>query len=234
MTLYMKTYLSFLLLFAAQLLTGCMEEEEDYGHVTVKGRVYDSNRQQPVANQLVYVFDHGGVSMPWMYQNILDSTRTDASGHYELGFERKNLNQTYVTCGWLSFSDKPTYAYAKDHPGETEVKGSNGTYDFDLHKISVLRVRLKVINNPYPPLKVWATANVGFSPSPVVWVHGNHNDTVFYLRGVANEMNAFGLEAKSPDGSYNRSKWDYHQLGAYADTLEVTMVADPSTFPGKG
>lgn len=204
------------------LLTNCKEEDESLKLVVVKGRVYDDNRQQPVKNLLVKVFDVECKNFMCHFNEILDSTRTDNQGYYEIKYKPKNGNSIHVACGYKNHK----YAHPTSQVREQLIGRGNNTVNFILRETSVLKTRVIVTNNPYPPLRITELMNYY-----TIKVYGANKDTVVYLHGVPNQNNEIDLSIISPDLSYFKRRIDNIQLGAFADTVDITITADPNTFP---
>jgi hypothetical protein len=217
-----KTNWTITLLCLFSLLTSCTEEDESFEPVVVQGRVWDDKLQQPVKNLLIYIQDVACKNFMCHFNEIVDSTRTDSDGYYQINYKPKRLNILYVGCAYQDRS----YAHAENQSQQYQLKKGYNTVNFTLRKTSVLRARVIVTKNPFPPLKVFD--HIGFH---MVEINGTDNDTVIYLRGVANHSNWIDLIAASPDFSYYRRRTDYIFPGTFADTIDIAIAADPNTFP---
>jgi hypothetical protein len=211
------------LLCTILLLTNCKKDEANE-LVIIKGKVWDDNMQMPIKNLLVCIYDVKCENFACHSNEIVDSTRTDNNGNYEMNYKRKNSNSLYVRCSY------PNRSYT--HPtnqGNNHQILSPGIYtdkNFILRKTSVLKTRVLVTNNPFPPLKIFDNIN-----AYMVEIKGANKDTIVYLRGVANRVNLIDLVAFSPNILYYRRKTESINLGTYADTINITILADPNTFP---
>lgn len=219
----MKTICTYLILALLFGFASCEDKDDILERVIVKGRVYDDINQQPVKNLLVFIYDVECKNFACHSNKVLDSTRTNFNGYYEINYKPKNGNSLYVMCGYPS----RTYAHPENQDWQKQIGRGNNYANFTLRKTSVLRTRVIVTNNPFPPLKV--ADNI---ESHWVEIYGANKDTVIYLRGVANHSNPISLFVTTPDfTTYYRQRVDYIQLGAYADTLDLLIRADPNTFP---
>lgn len=204
------------------LIAGC-KKDDSAELVVVKGRVWDDKLQQPVKNVSVIIYDVKCENFICHTNEIVDSTRTDDSGNYEMIYKRKNSNTLYVVCKY----PKRLYVHSSDQGNDHQIRNP-GTYldkNFILRKTSVLQTRLIIKNNPYPPLKI------SDYKGSYIQIYGASKDTVIHLRGVANNTNQLSLVVNSPDMSYYKLRLDDVILGAYADTFNITIEADPNTFP---
>ncbi|MET4084173.1 hypothetical protein ABIB40_004147 [Pedobacter sp. UYP30] len=201
----------------------CKKESDIIDIVSVSGKVWDSTLQKPVSNFLVYIYDVKCENFHCGYNKIVDSTRTDVNGFYKIDYPRKNYNDLYLTCG----DKNKSYTYG----GQFQIS-KGGTYsdkNFLLKKTSVVRARVIVKNNKYPPLYLIDDSDVNS-----IQIYGLNKDTVVYFRGVANSINGIMLYVNSDYYSYYRRRIDEITLGPYADTLNVTINADdPDNFPVK-
>jgi hypothetical protein len=217
----MKTNLAFFLLCLFAFLASC-EKEDDGEHVVVQGSVYDDVLQEPVENMLVYVYDVACKNFMCARNQIVDSTRTDSNGMFKMNYKTNNLNSLYVELGYPSRS----YVPAGNQQSSYQLVRGNNAAHFTVRKTSVLKARVLVANNPQPTLKVFDGIE-----AHMVEIPGMNKDTVIYLRAVANQTNTIDLLAHSPDMQYYRRRTDYfHPLG-YADTLNITIEAEPNSFP---
>ncbi|TXK37028.1 hypothetical protein FVR03_16250 [Pontibacter qinzhouensis] len=219
----MKTPLLLTMLFFTLLLPGCKDKDDAAEMVVVKGRVYDDLLQQPVQNMLVYIYDVACKNFACSYNQLLDSTRTDAHGYYQLAHKPKNSNGLNVGC---SIPDR-MYALPNGQTSQRPISKGSNNVNFIIRKTSVIRARVLVTNNLYPPLSIGDY--IGFH---LVRVYGANNDTTVYLRGVANQENIISLLSAAPNFStYYRRRLDYLTYGAYADTFDITIIAEPDKFP---
>lgn len=216
-------YLIVLIILIAQL--SC-EKTESFGEFEVSGKVWDDILQKPVSNLLVYMYDLECKDFACHRNKIVDSVRTDNYGSYKLKYNRKNKNVLYVTCGY----ENDMYASPSKHDVEFQFinEGIYPDKNFILRKTSVLRLKVLVKDNLYPPLRIHDNVN-----SHEVKVYGTTADTIVYLRGVANTINQIDLVVSSPDSKYFRSRTDYINLIGSTDTLNITINAEPDTFPIK-
>ena len=216
-----KSFLT--LLSTILLLTNCKKDETNE-LVIIKGRVWDDNMQIPVKNLLVYIYDVKCENFACHSNEIVDSTRTDNNGNYEMNYKRKNSNSLYVRCTFPNRSYTPPTNQGNEH--QILRPGTYTEKNFILRKTSVLKTRVLVSNNPYPPLKIFDNIEAHMEE-----IKGANKDTVVYLRGVANRLNQIDLVASSPDLLYYRRKTESINLGTYADTINITILANPNTFP---
>ena len=217
----MKTNWVLSLLGMLVLLSGC-EKDESSELVVVQGSVYDDIMQQPVENLLVYIHDVECRDFMCGNGKIVDSTRTDSNGLFKMNYKAKNLNSLYLTLRYLDRSYVPAGSQESSYQ---LVRGNNVTH-FILKKTSVLKARVIVINNPHPPLKVFDGIE-----AHMVEIPGIQKDTVIYLRTVATKKNEIALVVHSPDMLYYRARKDCFYPGSYADTFNITIEANPETFP---
>ena len=87
------------LLSSILLLVNC-KKDKNYELVSIKGRVWDDNMHQPVKNLLVYMYDVECENFACHGNDIVDSTRTDINGKYEMNYYRRNYNSLYVRCDY--------------------------------------------------------------------------------------------------------------------------------------
>ena len=217
----MKKTFFFIISFFIIIQYSCKKErssgEEDL--VIVSGKVWDNTLNEPVSNLLVFISKNSCVNFSCNNSKRVDSTRTDKNGFYKITHEYDPFLS--ISCDYGK-----TYANA----GSFQLSKS-GTYldkNFTLRKTSILRARVIVKNNLYPPLII--NNNIDIIPSQI---YGSDKDTVVYFRGFANFVNVIDLLVRSPNLSYYRRKIDYINLGNYADTLDITINADPDNFPIK-
>lgn len=219
----MKKYFILTLLSSVIFFTSCKKDKENE-LVIIKGRVWDDNREEPVKNLLVYMYDVKCENFACHSNEIVDSTRTDNNGMYEMNHIRKSSNSLYVRCNYADRTYTPPTNQGNEH--QILKPGIYTDKNFILRKTSVLKTRVVVRNNPHPPLKIFDNIE-----AHMVEIKGASKDTIVYLRGVANRANAIDLVAFSPDMLYYRRKTESINLGTHADTINVTILADPNTFP---
>lgn len=215
----MKT--NWLLLGIILFLVGCEKKADSIGRTIVKGRAWDDNRQQPIKNLLVYIYDVKCENWACHYNQVVDSTRTDDEGYYEMDYRPKNQNSLYVTCDFLS----RLYVHAQPQNQQQRISKGNNTANFTLRQTSVLKTRVTVSNNPFPPLKIFDNIEAF-----VVEINGENNDTIVYLRGVPNQINPIDLVIVEPGHQYGRRKTEIIFINSFDDTLNVTITADVNTF----
>ena len=203
------------------LLYGCRKKEDAFEEITVNGRVWDDNRQQSITNLLVYLYDVKCENWACGFNEIVDSTRTDNNGYYKIIYKRKNSNSLYVNCGYPNRS----YVHAQPQVQDQPIYKNNNTIDFTLRKTSVLKARIIVSGNPFPPLKV--ADNI---EAYMVEITGTNKDTLIYLRGVPNQNNVIDLVIVEPGYQYGRYKKENIFIPSFADTSDVTIMAEANTF----
>lgn len=211
------------LIFSCIFMIASCKKDDSAELVVVKGKVWDDKLLQPVKNMSVIIYDVECENFMCHANDVVDSTKTDDNGNYEINYKRKNSNSLYVVCNY----PRRLYVHPTDQGNEHQILNP-GTYtgkDFILRKTSVLKARVVIRNNPFPPLKI--SDNKG----SYIQINGASKDTIIQLRAVANSTNQLSLVANSPDMSYYRLRWDDVVLGAYADTFNITIEADPNTFP---
>lgn len=202
-------------------ITGCRKKDDSIELVTVKGRVWDDNRQQPVKNLVVYIYDVKCENWACHFNQVVDSTRTDNNGYYEMVYKPQNNNSLNVSCSYASRS----YVHAEPQNQQQRISKGNNTANFTLRKTSVLKARLMVSNNPFPPLKVFDNIETF-----MVEINGTNNDTLVYLRCVPNQNNLIDLLIIEPGYQYGRRKTENISINSFPDTFNVTIVSDPSTY----
>ena len=221
--LQMRKHSILTLLIITLLLASCKKDKISE-LVIIKGKVWDDNMQRPIQNLLVYIYDVKCENFACHSNEIVDSIRSDNNGNYEMNYIRKSSNSLYVACSYPNRS----YTHPTNQGNEHQIlrPGIYTDMDFILRKTSVLKARVIVRNNPYPPLKIIEDIEAN-----LVEIYGTNKDTIVYLRGVANHVNQIGLVASSPDMLYYRGKNEIINLGTYADTINISILADPNTFP---
>jgi hypothetical protein len=209
----------FVLLFIILLLISCKKKEYP---VIVKGQAWDDSRQKPVKNLLIYIYDVKCENFGCHFNQILDSTRTDESGHYEMIYQPQNGNSLHIDCSY----QPRTYVYADPEQRQRRLSIGNNTGDFILRKTTVLKARIIMSNNPFPPLKI-----IDNIEAFMVEVNGINKDTVVYLRGVANKNNFIDFLIIEPGYIYYKRKTENIVVNSLVDTFAVTILTDPSTYP---
>jgi hypothetical protein len=198
---------------------GCKKDEHP---VIVKGQAFDDIRKQPVKNLLVYIYDVQCENFGCHFNKVLDSTRTDANGRYEMMYYPKNSNTLHVAC---SFSPD-TFVFADIQNAQPRISIGDNTVDFIIRKTTVLKARIVVTNNTFLPLRIFD--NISKIP---IEINGVNKDTVVYLRAVANKANLINLIAFEPGQIYYRKKTESIVFNSLADTFTVTIPADLSNYP---
>lgn len=221
----MKVKKILILFFATFFFINC-KKEDNSKTVFVQGKAWDQILNQPVQNLLIYVYDTKCENFACHDNKTIDSTRTDANGNYKLKFKHENLNSLHLICSFPKY--KYIYDISQNSSSEYQISdGDNIGKDFILLKTSVLKTKVSVVNNLFPPLKI--SDYVGSR----VNIYGTKKDTTVYLYGVSNSGNTIDLIVSTPDLSYYRRRIDIVYPGSYADTINISIQADPDTFPIK-
>lgn len=221
-----KKKISFLLSIVVLLLINC-KKDDSAERVIVSGKAFDEILQKPVKNLSVYVYDNVCENFACHFNQIVDSTRTDDNGYYHLNFKPKNLNSLHLVCNF----PKGMYGRSRNQNTDFEYQLTKGNYtgkDFILDKTSVLKTRVILTNNPFPPLKIFDNID-----GHIEQVYGMNKDTTVLLRTVCNVYHQIDFIAFSPDMSYYRRRTDNIPPSNYADTIYITIQADPNNFPIK-
>lgn len=201
----------------------CNKKDASLKYVLIQGRAWDDNKQVPIADLLVYLFNVKCENWACHFDKILDSTRTDNNGYYQIRYKPKESYEFHVSCGFA----KNEYIVAPPAEQERIVDLGNNVVNFILRKTSVLKARVLVKDNAFLPLTV-ADHIQWFPPE----IGGANNDTTVYLYGIPNQSNMIDLITfEPPTQEYFRKRSDTITLNGFADTFNITIVAEPKTFP---
>ena len=204
------------------ILLACNKKDDTLKFVSVSGRVWDDNKQAPVPDFWVYLYDIKCENWACHYNKVLDSAQTDADGYYAIRYKPQNSNSLRLSREW--FDNR--YVVIQPHDEIYIVEKGENTADFTVRRTSVMRTRVLIKNNPFLPLKTHDNIQL-FPPE----IPGTDNDTIVYLYGLPNRTNLIDLSVFEPGGAFYRKRTDSIALNGFADTFNITITAEPITFP---
>jgi hypothetical protein len=219
---YVLRYLLLLSLIIT-FLYGCKKYVDAGIKTTVSGMVFDPNNQQPIAGVPILVQEYEPGFYSARFIGNVDSTISDAAGRYSLTFTTTGKGSQYKVGVRLTANYYALQGAVGVNPGK------DTSITFRAMALKILKAQVKVINNPNPPLRVSATANLGKT------IYGRNNDTTVYLMIFPNRDNYIQFTITNPD---TPSRYNYRidtlHLPGFADTFTRTFQVDPRFLPKKG
>lgn len=209
-------------LFGLVLLACCISVtscKKNSANTFIKGIVIDSVKNRVVANKKVIVVAcYWGNFLP-VCGNLVASTTTNAKGEYALSFDatdnplgfeiRAGLDSNYYFS--TSLSEKLT-------PFEAN------SITLYAREVSYLKLHLKVLNNPLPPLQIGA----GNSYHTIT---GGAIDTVVYCKVLPNATTKVLYWVWDPAFNKNRQLIDTLHLGINDTTSHSFQITDTRNMP---
>ncbi len=211
-----KYVFGFLLLGFCFSLSNCKKTEIN---TIVRGIVFDSVKNKLVANQRVGVFSCYSFNYRRECGNLIASTTTNSRGEFEIGFEaKKNVFGFQV---WAVFDSN--YYYSASPPEEIIALQEN-YFTLYAREISILKLNLKVLNNPLYPLMI-SSGNSYFT------IDGSSVDTTFYFRVLPKSETKIIYTVWDPSVNNNRRIYDTLNLRFQDTTALNKLIYDTRNMP---
>jgi len=211
-------------------LTGCEDYLQESRETVVRGKVYDTNKQQPLANTTVYIqayetVDNSVTTHPdfLIYKNILDSVKTDAAGNYAITLKGEKYN---LPRKWLVRLDNSKFKYAFGQRMQI-LKGQENIIDFETIELHPLRLRIIVKDNPRPPLIV----QLPEAHKKEVIIYGENADSTVSLAVIPNQVNEIKFQVVHPIRN-NSMMVDFDTINAtgFKPVYQSTHIVYPDLF----
>lgn len=187
------------------------------------GVVFDYNKQQPISNIPIYIYEYERDFLRLRYNGTIDSTKSDLDGKYSIKFYTTGKGNEYR----IGFRLSDNF-YTIQNASVLNV-GMENTIDFWAVQLNILKARIQMIDNPNPPMRVSTIAGL----QARVW--GTNNDTVVFMKIVPNNINQIQFTITNVDTpSIYNYQIDTINFSGFQDTFNITIPVVPKIFPKRG
>ena len=209
-------------------LSACKDYLQQTRVTLVQGKVYDTNKQQPLVNTTVYIQAYETIITPTnvsqpVYKNILDSVKTDATGNYTITLQGEKYN---LPLKWLVRLNNSRFKYLY---GQQSIilKGQENNIDFDVIELHPLKLRVIVKDNLRPPL----TVQIPQAHDKKVIIYGVNTDTTVSLAVIPNQVNEIAFHVVHPTRNNNvKSRFDTINAAGFKPIYQSTHTVYPDKF----
>ena len=192
---------------------------------SVSGRFYDYYRDSSVTNLKVFVDEY--VDDPvWdlTFSRHIDSTLTDQNGNFKIPFITTGVGVQYQ----LSFKlTEANWLGSFSTPLVIKEMGTSNIINVQLVKLSILKARVKVVDNLHPPM------TAGSSFGSLYQFNKANQDSIIFLRVIPNRINQirFFVQIDTVSGYYYRERIDsINMTGDFSDTIKAEFELHPNQF----
>lgn len=209
-------------------LISCTPDKEQTQATVVEGSVYDTNKQQPVVNATVYLQAYTIQATPTnsnhtVYENIIDSVKTDVAGNYAISLPGTALKQTPNLLARLNNARFKM----PDTQRQMVNKGQKNTLNFATIELHPVKLRVIVKDNPRPPL----TVQIPLAHEKQAIIYGLNADTTITLAVIPNKVNSIDFSIVHPIRNNNvKSHFDTINARGFKPVYQSTQTVYPATF----
>ena len=211
-----KYFLGLLFLISCMSVTTCKKKSDN---TIIKGIVIDSVKNKIVANKKVVVVSCYWYNFLPVCGNLITSTTTNSKGEFELSFDA-----TDNPLGFEVRAGLDSNYYFSASTSEKVIPLQANYITLYAREVSYLKLHLKVLNNPLPPLQI-SCGNTYHT------LTRNAIDTVVYCKVLPNSTTKVIYWVWDPLFNKNRQLIDTLYLGKNDTTLHEFQIVDTRNMP---